>query len=325
LGCDKNDQKANPSAKLEARPADSSAGLSESGDLSDKSDSAASLSDDSLNILAGLFEEFSKSQDTVYRLGPAWDSLSAIAKERFDFRDCEGSENFTTLKNASLETNVLFGSRPHDGLSYYVLKDHGELLQPPLRFDSLRVKLNVLADGEAVKIPAWHAYSPDSAVNRAVDSLHGKAMVIGSRQPLKGPLLTDAGAEADAAISASLKRLILKSIFPNESMARIFSRIDFHRAGGDGVRSRFVLVFRRSEGDNPKTLCAVEVAKGKCKLLFFIDNTDSVEFLNAYSLTDAPIADVFVARFYESVVALQEVNGRWIGIEFDYNDYYNRD
>jgi hypothetical protein len=62
-------------------------------------------------------------------------------------------------------------------------------------------------------------------------------------------------------MSDSIKPSILKSILPDESMLRLFSRIDFYSAGGNDARKRCVIRF--NTGDPAKSAPAPKLSDAR--------------------------------------------------------------
>jgi hypothetical protein len=271
---------------------------------------------DSVYALTQVFQSLMQGYDSLLSQGPEYDSIQNALSKSLDFRECGGSGNFSTLDKRKMDSDLVFGSAPKPGLTYQILGKGGALMREPLRFDSMMAKIHVDRDNVVLKEPVWRATSADSGFNQEIRALGGSAFVLGSKNLIRNP------AVEPVAIGDSLKLFILKSIFPDESLLRLFSRIDFYSAGGDATRKRCVVSFTIGEGSRGNDQCVVEVADGKCTVLFRLTHDPlTLEWL--LSLTESPIADVFVFRFYEVRQAILKKDGKWVGVYFEYNDPHN--
>jgi hypothetical protein len=275
------------------------------------------LPEDSAEALTRAFRSSLRGHDSIIFDGPDFDSIRKFFSENLDFRECGGSGNFSTLDNGKMEKDLVFGSAPKKGFTYRILGKGGELIREPLRFDSMQANISVDRDDTTYRYPLWRAFSGIPAIDEAIGSLQGTAFVLGSKTPLLN------SAVKPVPISDSLKLFILKSILPDESMLRLFSRIDFYSAGGNDSRKRCVIRFNAGEEDRGYHQCVVEVADGKCTVLFRMISHEATSLQWFLSLTESPIADVFVFRVYETLLAFMKKDGKWVGVGFEYNDFLN--
>jgi hypothetical protein len=275
------------------------------------------LPEDSAKALTQAFRSSLWGHDSIIYDGPDFDSIRKFFSENLDFRECGGSGNFSTLDKGKMEKDLVFGSAPKKGFTYRILGKWGELVREPLRFDSMQANIFVNRDDTTYRSPLWRAFSGIPAIDEAIGSLQGTAFVLGSKTPLLN------SAVKPVPISDSLKLFILKSILPDESMLRLFSGFDFYSAGGNESGKRCVIRFNAGEYGRGYHHFVVEVADGKCTVLFRVNSYETTSLQWFLSLTESPIADVFVFRVYETLLAFMKKDGKWVGMGFEYNDFLN--
>ena len=243
-------------------------------------------------------------------------STQQSIEERLDIRECGGSSHFSTLDHQEMAADIVFGSAPKKGYTYQILGKRGALIRAPLEFDSMMANIHIEMGNDSVQAPVWRATCSKPGIQKAIGSLQGKAFVLGLKLPLRNVAVNP------APISDSLKLSILKGILPDMSMLRIFSGVEFHSAGSEGLTMRCLITFRTP--NERVHMCAVEVADGKSSVLFQVNSHESRNLEFFLSLTESPMADVFVIRIYETMHVIWKTGGKWKdagGIE--YNDMYN--
>ncbi len=261
-----------------------------------------------------LYDASKRSNDTAP--DSTLQSTPQTFEETLDIRQCGGSEHFSTLDHQEMAADILFGSAPKKGFTYQILGKGGALIRAPLEFDSMMANIHVDMGDYNVQEPVWRASCSKPGFQRAIGSLQGNAFVLGSKLPLRNV------AVKPAPISDSLKLAILKGILPDMSMLRIFSGIEFYSAGSDGSTMRCLITFRTP--NERVHMCAVEVADEKSSVLFQVNTHESRNLEFFLSLTESPLADVFVIRIYEVTHVIRKMDGKWQeagGIE--YNDMNN--
>lgn len=215
-----------------------------------------------------------------------------------------------------MAADVIFGSAPIKGFTYQILGKGGALIRAPLEFDSMMANIHVDIDDNDIQAPVWRASCPKAGIQKAIGSLQGNAFVLGSKIPIRNV------AVKPVPISDSLKLFILKDILPDMSMLRIFKGIEFYSAGEDGSRMRCLIKFWTL--DDREHMCAVEVADGKSSVLFQVNTHESRNLEFFLSLTESPMADVFVIRIYEHMHVFRFKDGKWVGAGgIEYNDMHN--
>jgi hypothetical protein len=243
-------------------------------------------------------------------------STQQSVAETLDFRECGGSSHFSTLDHKEMAADIIFGSAPIKGLTYQILGKRGALIRAPLVFDSMMANIYVEMGDDSVKAPVWRATCSKPGIQKAIGTLQGNALVLGSKLPLRNV------AVKPAPISDSLKLAILKGILPDMSMLRIFSGIEFYSAGSDGSTMRCLIIFRTT--NEREHMCAVEVVDGKSTVLFQVNTHESKNLEFFLSLTESPLADVFVIRIYEVKHVIRKEDGKWEDVGgIEYNDMNN--
>lgn len=285
------------------------------------------LSEDSAEGLTSAFFEVVAEQYPIFsdvsKLSndPAPDSTRQSTRqsleETLDFRECGGSGNFRTLDHQKMAADIIFGSAPKKGYTYQILGKRGALIRAPLEFDSMMANIHIEMGDDSVQAPVWRATCSKPGIQKAIGSLQGNAFVLGSKLQLRNVAVNP------APISDSLKLAILQGILPDMSMLRIFSGIDFYSAGSDGSTMRCLITFRTP--NDRVHMCAVEVSDGKSSVLFQVNTHESRNLEFFLSLTESPLADVFVIRIYEVMHVIWKTGGKWRdagGIEYnDMNNY----